>query len=1182
MKSSAPMAKSIEAYLQAVGRSLRRRRSGRVALVSLTGLCALLLLGLWHLYQADFGTGTLASLRVILIVAGLGSAGAMLAYWMKPISLLRVARYLEEKNPQLQQRLITAVDRRQENTNPFWPMLERDALRSARSVRMQSALQGERPWLLAALAALGLTCALFLLGPPFFRYGLEKLLAFSQAKRPLYEISVLPGNVKIAPGMDQEIQARPVGFDPDGMTLFFKFQNQLQWERISMERSSFSSAAGGGTSFGYLVMDIREPLRYYVEGEKIRSAEFQIEVADWPRVEKISLYYLYPSYTGLKPNTVENEGNIRAIRGTRVQVRVRFNESPQKPVLFLEKQQTTVPLTAQQDGSYLGELQVQEDSQYWVRTDSPRGDVRSSQPYEIVALQDQPPLVRFNRPGKDERVSSLQEVPVELEAEDDFGLSSLKLNYSVNGGEEKSIQLFGPGHQQQVTGAHTFYLEEMQVQPGDFVSYYAEARDAVTASRTDIYFLEVKPFEREFYQSQQSGQGGRPQDPVLSRRQKEIIAGTWKTLQEDPQGARDERSENFRTLSLVQQRLQQQVQSIADRLKRREGSFASDATARQMLESLEQATQLMEPAHQNLSREQANEALRYEQQALQRLLRAEALMREVQVAWGASAAGGGGGESRAEELADLFELERDQMKNQYETLQQSQPGQRSDPKLDEALQKLKELARRQQQNLQDSSAAQHRQLQQETEELARQLERLSRQRQNPQIEEIARQLQEASRSMQGALQGQGGEAVSNRALDQLRRAQSQLSRMQQQQRQQQFSRLNQSAENLARQQQEIEDRVSAIQQQLQQGRRVSGRDVMNLLNEKEELRRGLRSLEQQLDEAARENAAANRQASQELKGAANEIRDRRLDEKVQQGNSLLQRGLVGQAWQREHSLTQEFRDLQSQVARAGQAASGSEEEGGGDKTARMQQALQDAGRLLDQLEQMQRAQGERGQQSGSGNQQAKAGQPSGESRSPGNDSGNQQGNDSGDEQGQNGSQSSGEQPGNSANPQGGDSGTASGGERADSSRGSPADGRRPSSTDQNGAASISGQQPGRPSGSFSRRGGEPEWAQFWGERLRDAQELRRSLQAEKELARQVDELMERMRQLDSRRGLDLRGIEALQASIIQGFRALELKMSLRLQERKENLQLFNQEDVPPEYRKAVEEYYKSLARSRSK
>ncbi len=59
-----------------------------------------------------------------------------------------------------------------------------------------------------------------------------------------------------------------------------------------------------------------------------------------------------------------------------------------------------------------------------------------------------------------------------------------------------------------LSGAYTFFLEEYNLKPGDFISYYAKARDASNESTSDIYFIEVKPFEMEYKQAQQQGGGG--------------------------------------------------------------------------------------------------------------------------------------------------------------------------------------------------------------------------------------------------------------------------------------------------------------------------------------------------------------------------------------------------------------------------------------------------------------------------------------------------------------------------------------------------------------------------------------------------------------------------------------------------------------------------------------------------
>ncbi len=102
------------------------------------------------------------------------------------------------------------------------------------------------------------------------------------------------------------------------------------------------------------------------------------------------------------------------------------------------------------------------------------------------------------KPGRDTNASPIEEVFVEARAEDDFGVRDLELVYSVNGSAEKTIRLFdGKNRLAEVTAGHTFYLEELNVKAGDFVSYYARAADNDTngAKRqsSDIYFLQIRP-----------------------------------------------------------------------------------------------------------------------------------------------------------------------------------------------------------------------------------------------------------------------------------------------------------------------------------------------------------------------------------------------------------------------------------------------------------------------------------------------------------------------------------------------------------------------------------------------------------------------------------------------------------------------------------------------------------------
>ena len=67
----------------------------------------------------------------------------------------------------------------------------------------------------------------------------------------------------------------------------------------------------------------------------------------------------------------------------------------------------------------------------------------ASPQYTIDVIDDQPPSVHFTKPGRDTQASPVEELFLEARADDDFGVKQLQLFYSVNGGAQKTITLFG-------------------------------------------------------------------------------------------------------------------------------------------------------------------------------------------------------------------------------------------------------------------------------------------------------------------------------------------------------------------------------------------------------------------------------------------------------------------------------------------------------------------------------------------------------------------------------------------------------------------------------------------------------------------------------------------------------------------------------------------------------------------
>src|ERR1019366_3399719 len=136
----------------------------------------------------------------------------------------------------------------------------------------------------------------------------------------------------------------------------------------------------------------------------------------------------------------------------------------------------------------------------------------------------------------DYRASPIEEVTVGVKAGADFGLTHVSLHYSVNGGPDQTVNILKQPGAKDAGGSAMLSLEDFKLQPGDVVSLYATAKDNHAESKTDISFIQVDPFEREFSQSQQSGGGGgggggqNNNQTDIARREKELIAATWKQV----------------------------------------------------------------------------------------------------------------------------------------------------------------------------------------------------------------------------------------------------------------------------------------------------------------------------------------------------------------------------------------------------------------------------------------------------------------------------------------------------------------------------------------------------------------------------------------------------------------------------------------------------------------------------
>ena len=166
--------------------------------------------------------------------------------------------------------------------------------------------------------------------------------------------------------------------------------------------------------------------------------------------------------------------------------------------------------------------------------------------------------------------------------------------------------------------------------------------------------------------------GGGNNQTEISKREKELIAATWKQQNDKTATAKDAAVAG-QFLSDAQQKLRDQVMALSARIESRDLSAATEEFTG-FDKDMQEAAEAMAPSADKLKATQWKDALPLEQKALQALLRAEATFRKIEVAFGQSGGGGGGGGNAGRDLASLFDLELDTEKNQYETAQNVSPA----------------------------------------------------------------------------------------------------------------------------------------------------------------------------------------------------------------------------------------------------------------------------------------------------------------------------------------------------------------------------------------------------------------------------------------------------------------------------------------------------------------------------
>ncbi len=341
-------------------------------------------------------------------------------------------------------------------------------------------------------------------------------------------LNVRPGDTEIAEGDDITILTDVVRGPTEARIMLTDEKGEFSYNMY--EKS------GGKSSFDIFGVD--RDFSYFVTTARLKSRTYHVRVYEKPAIVTASIRIQPPEYTRLPATELNEIKDFSVPAGSRV----RFSVETNMPVTATMKTDIDrdIPFQSLDGQRYETDLIVTEGFKFAVALRDSQGHMSEANRYfQLECIQDFAPLIQRIAPEDDEKTESDAEVSYSYRVSDDYGVTSIKMYYAVNGDDRRMVPLFSLDGKPAATEEVAAYRLSLAgaVEDGDVVSYYCSAADNAVpepnVSITEVGFIEIRPEKSEADEGQQGGHGGEKKTLKVSDlivEQKHLIRSSWNRL----------------------------------------------------------------------------------------------------------------------------------------------------------------------------------------------------------------------------------------------------------------------------------------------------------------------------------------------------------------------------------------------------------------------------------------------------------------------------------------------------------------------------------------------------------------------------------------------------------------------------------------------------------------------------
>lgn len=907
-----------------------------------------------------------------LAVAAFAIAGAIAArIWARcgSLNVQQLARDIESRHPELQALLLTAVEQKP-GADGFGYLQERVIDETvARAARQMWADELTGQSMQRAAAVRGLALLLLAASYGWFVWshieGRRSQVApatTGTSKQPdvtpAFDVTVTPGDAEVEKGSRLIVEARFAAAVPSDAVIVVTDAEKGEAGRIPMRLTVDQQVFGG------LIASIDRDSLYRVDFAGGRSPDYRISTFIHPQLERSDVKITPPAYAAQPVKEIRNTLKVSALEGSELAFRFKVNKPLAAAELYGEDK-SIIPLKPSAGDPTVLEAAMKPDKsqKYRLHLVDDRDRSNKQPPWLSVTLQtNQLPKIEVAFPKRDIQVSSIQELPVEAKVWDDLGVLKTGAVFNVAGTMREVVlhnQPMEPARKHDLKAV--LDLEGESVEPRQLVSYYFFADDLgpggeVRRALSDMFFAEVRHFEDIFRESEPPPGAGMPgqrkgQADQLVNLQKQVVNATWRLIRDTNAGRKMEDAAG--DVGVVKQSQEIAMTQVKEAMERAEDAEIKTSLT-EAWKSMKDAITPLDQAAGEKKRGPLNQALAFEQTALEWLYRTQS--REHRVMRQNSRSQGAGEQASQRQLMSLELKQKDQ---RYE--EEKQAGQEQSAEQQENLQvlnRLKELARRQE-ALAEKMKELEKQIEQaktdeEKQELANQLKRLQQEQ-----EDLLRDVDELQERMNSS-QNQATMAEARQQLENTRdqvldaaeklkeqqlaqaanaatRAQRQLEEMQEDFRKKTSRRFSDEMRQMKQRARDVADQQKKIADSLEDRKTsdVPG-DVSNSLERMLDGAQTARQIDEQrvrieqlMDEMRRVSEQAEvsePRLSQTLYDAVRKAHTGGIGENLEETRDYARMGERSHAQEAERKVTKAVEELHKGVEKAAESILGSETE----------------------------------------------------------------------------------------------------------------------------------------------------------------------------------------------------------------------------------------------------------------